>query len=198
MKCYEGVSARPRAGFVLTVLLALLPALALTAQAEPPAAAGAPQSQPATTQPASTATQPTSERQAQIDALNDLIRQKLEARLKERVAQPAPPARPALPRPPAVPPEQAMEQGTGSQAPVDRPGGEVRAQANAGASDCAKGAQAANVDLTPPPPDAPQPKWLCPQPEVEIESVWRGEQANFTFEVTNGGEAPLNIRLKGG
>jgi hypothetical protein len=52
-------------------------------------------------------------------------------------------------------------------------------------------------NLQPPPEDQPQPKLVVDHPRVEV-SVWRGEPAVFDFKLKNGGEAPLNIQLRGG
>lgn len=51
-------------------------------------------------------------------------------------------------------------------------------------------------ELTPPPPDQPQPKMVCKQVKVVGEPVWEGTLGEFTFTVSNEGEAPLAIRIK--
>jgi hypothetical protein len=52
------------------------------------------------------------------------------------------------------------------------------------------------VDLTPPPPDKPQPKLECKQRKVVAQDVWKGKSAEFNFTLTNAGEGPLAIRIK--
>lgn len=47
-------------------------------------------------------------------------------------------------------------------------------------------------------PDGPQPKWNCPEPQQTAEPIWKGKQIEFTFEVRNAGEGPLQILAKGG
>ena len=54
------------------------------------------------------------------------------------------------------------------------------------------------IDLTPPPLDQPQPKFVCDQKKVVAESVWQGKTAEFAFKIANEGEAPLAIRIKPG
>lgn len=58
--------------------------------------------------------------------------------------------------------------------------------------------EAGALDLTPPPPDQPQPRLVCPEPKVTLEPLWANETAVFAFVVRNEGEGPLNIRLRGG
>ena len=55
-----------------------------------------------------------------------------------------------------------------------------------------------SLDLTPPAEDQPQPKFICTKTKDTAEPVWQGAKVVFKFEIANGGEAPLNIRLKGG
>ena len=54
------------------------------------------------------------------------------------------------------------------------------------------------LNLNPPPPTEPQPRWACDALVVEIEPVWAGSSAVFVFNIRNDGEGVLNIRLKGG
>ena len=49
--------------------------------------------------------------------------------------------------------------------------------------------------LTPPPPDQPQPKFVCARPEYEAEPVWFGQLTTFSWDITNEGEAPLRIHM---
>jgi hypothetical protein len=52
------------------------------------------------------------------------------------------------------------------------------------------------VDLTPPPPDQPQPKLVCKQTKMVGDPVWQGKNAVFTFTISNEGEGPLAIHIK--
>jgi hypothetical protein len=54
------------------------------------------------------------------------------------------------------------------------------------------------VDLTPPPPDQPQPKLVVRNTKVRGADVWAGKPAVFRFDLANEGQAPLAIRLTGG
>jgi hypothetical protein len=54
------------------------------------------------------------------------------------------------------------------------------------------------VDLTPPPSGQPQPKFAVKEAVKHLGEVWGSQPMAFAFEFTNEGEAPLNIRLKGG
>lgn len=47
-------------------------------------------------------------------------------------------------------------------------------------------------------PDGPQPKYVCSEPLVNADPVWKGEQIEFTFDIRNDGEGPLKILAKGG
>jgi len=51
-------------------------------------------------------------------------------------------------------------------------------------------------ELTPPPADQPQPKAVCKQTKVVAAPVWQGKTAEFTFTLSNEGQAPLAIRVK--
>lgn len=153
------------AGFLMITLSGL-------ASAEPPAGEQPAASQPAATQPAGAAAAGTKEKDAKVDALSDLIREKLAKKLEERPPQDRPGA----------------ANGAGKPLPVDAR--RVRPRKDFGKG---KG----GIDLTPPPPDAPQPKWICKQAQIEHPPLWRGAPARFTFEITNGGAGPLNLRMKG-
>jgi hypothetical protein len=59
------------------------------------------------------------------------------------------------------------------------------------------GAAPSGLDLTPPPADAPQPKFKANALKFEADA-WVSKQAVFAVEISNEGEAPLAIRLKGG
>ncbi len=54
------------------------------------------------------------------------------------------------------------------------------------------------IDLNPPPPDQPQPKFACQQKKVVTEGVWQGKTAEFSFTIGNEGEALLAVRIKPG
>jgi hypothetical protein len=56
----------------------------------------------------------------------------------------------------------------------------------------------APIDLTPLPPDQPQPKFVCNPKKVVAEGVWQGQRAEFKFTIGNEGEAPLAVRIKPG
>ncbi len=60
---------------------------------------------------------------------------------------------------------------------------------------CSKGTPGS---LTPPPPDEPQPKFVCKEPKITVTDVWKGQPAKFAFNITNEGAGPLQIKLKGG
>ena len=42
------------------------------------------------------------------------------------------------------------------------------------------------------------PRWVCDQPMVTIDPVWRGEPMVFNFTFRNEGSANLQVKLKGG
>lgn len=64
------------------------------------------------------------------------------------------------------------------------------------AKGCSAGAKT-QVDLTPPPPDQPQPRWTLAQDTIEAPPTWKGKDMKFVFHVKNTGEGVLNIQLKG-
>jgi len=88
--------------------------------------------------------------------------------------------------------EGAKDQAAPAATPAAQPAGEGK---EAG---CAGGTTIQKVDLTPPPPDQPQPKFVCKEPKVKLDGVWQGKPAEFKFHIGNDGQAPLAIRLKGG
>lgn len=67
------------------------------------------------------------------------------------------------------------------------------AQKKKGCGDASANAPMAEID-----PEGPQPKLVVEEASVNAEPVWAGSQAAFEFVLSNGGEAPLDIRLKGG
>ncbi len=105
----------------------------------------------------------------------DAIRKLIELKLKEFPK--TPPAR-------KTPPKQAKPRIPG------RPGA-ARPARKAGC-----GGPTSRIDLTPPPPDQPQPRWVCEQPEVDAGRVWRGKKADYVFKIRNTGEGELKILLK--
>lgn len=72
-----------------------------------------------------------------------------------------------------------------------------RSAATAKDKDCGPTVRGPAVDLTPPPPEKSQPKFVCKKSKVVTE-VWQLEVAKFEFEIVNEGEAPLAIKLSGG
>ncbi len=102
---------------------------------------------------------------------------------------PAPASRPAALTPQRV---QLSREAVPSSLPTQNntPGGQP-------AKGCSGGGKV-QVDLTPPPPDQPQPRWTVAQDTVEVPPVWKGSKAEFVFHVRNAGEGPLNIQLRGG
>jgi hypothetical protein len=110
------------------------------------------------------------------DALARAIRAAAEAGQKQQ------PAAGQLPRGAPVP---AVGPGATTQ-PVTQP---------AQAKGCG-GTSGPAVDLTPPPPDQPQPKFACPQLKVVSENVWQNQPVEFKFTITNEGLGPLAIRIR--
>jgi hypothetical protein len=88
---------------------------------------------------------------------------------------------------------QANETSQGTT--VARRANEAKKQEKAGGC----GSKAGNRGrLEPPPPHAPQPKYVCKQPRVERRDIWTGERPTFEFVVANEGAGPLEVRLRGG
>ncbi len=140
-------------------------------------------------QPAVKPAQPDEEQRAtDRESLIKLIRERAEA-ARKAAAEGKPAAQPGRL---AVPPEirkarRNLQRQRLGQTPTTRPAGK--------AAGCGKkGAQA----LTPPPPDAPQPKFVCKQPVAELDTVWKGQKVTFQFVIANEGEGPLKINLKRG
>lgn len=79
-----------------------------------------------------------------------------------------------------------------------QPATQQPADPNAAAGSHGCGATGEALDLNPPPPDAPQPQYVCNTPRVTAEPIWKGESVTFKFTIANGGQAPLNVMLKGG
>ncbi len=66
-----------------------------------------------------------------------------------------------------------------------------------GKQDCGD-REPSKLDLTPPPPDAPQPKFVCEHELVPGKKVWKGEKSHFSWNITNAGEGVLKYTLKAG
>lgn len=148
---------------------------------------------------------------AQREALVRMIEAAIKAQMQanEAAAPTEPPPSPKAPPPaqptPAAPPAQpAQSDAAAAQAPAPgaaTPANTTAAQKPAAAKNdkgCGPTETGAVVNLTPPPLDAPQPKYVCKEPKLVSEGVWQGETAEFTFKIANEGEGPLAIRLRGG
>lgn len=121
---------------------------------------------------------------ADREALEKLILEQVKAMQQSSGAQ-TPPVPPAPPQTGSQAPAHATSQpAPGSQPAASKPG-------------CGPSGPP-TVDLTPPPPDQPQPKLVVKQTKVKVADVWAGKSAVWSFELANEGEAPLAIRLQGG
>jgi hypothetical protein len=107
------------------------------------------------------------------DALAQMIRAAAEEGQKRQAAEQA------QPKPEAKPP-------TGQPAAAGKPAKKEGCGASGNAT----------VDLNPPSPDKPQPKFECKQKKIVADDVWQGKMAQFKFTLTNAGEGPLAIRIK--
>lgn len=128
--------------------------------------------------------------EADREALAKLILAQAIAAQKANEQQPpdtgaTPTAQPA----PAVTQEKKPAQ---AAAPPQVPGSQPAAKPGCGATSTSP------VDLTPPAPDQPQPKLVIKETKVKADKVWGGQQAVFKFPLSNEGEGPLAIRLRGG
>ena len=188
--------------------------VAETAKPAPPAA-----------QPAQAATADTNERlrqagfspgqesklssEADRDALVALIKE--QALAMQQQAQRDGTAAPEAPRPAPAPVPLSAAQAQDAKA-TPPPAGETDQSAKLRTPVSNQPAQAAQpaakpgcgatgeplVDVTPPPPDQPQPKLVVKQLKVKSDDVWTAKQATFVWELSNEGEGPLAIRLRGG
>ena len=50
--------------------------------------------------------------------------------------------------------------------------------------------------LKPPPPDQPQPKFVCKERTLNVGKVWKDHYAKITYELFNAGDAPLRIKVR--
>jgi hypothetical protein len=139
------------------------------------------------------------EAEAEVEAIRKLIEQKMAAQsAAEEAGQPAnTPARPAAQQPARAPKPAATSgvRSLQSEAQAAEDAKQSPAAEKKGGCGAPDGSE---VDLTPPGPDQPQPKWACDTPEVVLEPMWSGEDAVFAFKVRNAGEGPLNIRVRAG
>lgn len=152
-----------------------------------------PAAQPAQSQPTTAPADKEREKQALIEAIK--------ARVAERQKSQPPPAPTSQPLPSTgQPPTPAVN-------PPPRPPGAAQVQPKLpGATQPAsqpttQGAGCHGPEmpaLVPPPPDAPQPKFVCKEQSVMAEPVWSGQQALCVFMITNEGQGALQIQLKGG
>lgn len=58
------------------------------------------------------------------------------------------------------------------------------------------GCGSAGPGLSPPPPDQPQPKFVCANEKIVLDAVWKGERAAFVWEVKNEGAGPLEVQVR--
>ena len=153
-------------------------------QAEKPKAEPQPVEKTAEAQPAESAQppkwpvqegQPMTEEQR--DALAQMIRAAAEEGQKRQTAQ--------------QPPKTDQRAAAAQPSTTTQPGAEAQ-KAGCGATG------GPPIDLTPLPPDQPQPKFACPQKKAVVEGVWQGKMAEFSFTIGNEGEAPLAVRIKPG
>jgi hypothetical protein len=134
---------------------------------------------------------------AERQRLIELIKKRAEAQRKQVEAG-------GRKTPPAVKPKQTPGTvvrppgGAQHQHPVPGPKKPEPAKKPQAKSGKGCGGKDGGVDLTPPPEDQPQPKFVCKELEVSAEPVWQGGKAQFEFVIANEGEAPLAILLKGG
>lgn len=112
---------------------------------------------------------------------------------RDRAAQDSPAAKPVK-APPAGESPKAQADVKSQQAPqrTKPPTPEPESKKKEGCGD------KSNKPAPKPTSTGPQPLWVCKEPKVVAESVWRGQMAEFVFAISNEGEGDLNIKLKGG
>lgn len=103
--------------------------------------------------------------------------------------------------------------GTAAARPIEVPGpGGVESRERVGPTDIDRkpqntgkgqdeagcGGKGETDGLTPPPPDQPQPKYVCKENQITKEDVWKGERPEFVFTIANEGQGVLQVNLKGG
>jgi len=181
-----------RSWWASLLLTIFLPTLVLADQPAAGQQAGASAGGPPASAPAG---QPAGGQQDEAEALRQLILKKIaeaNAAKGQQTTQPAdsprPPTPPARPRPLRPTVESAATQ----------PGAETQPKAQTQPAEAAKGCGSgdSSVDLTPPPPDQPQPRWVCESETVDIGDVWRNQPAVFVFKIRNEGEGVLNINIR--
>ncbi len=94
-----------------------------------------------------------------------------------------------------TPPAPSPVIGAGQPAVTTQPSG---AGAEKGADKAGCGKKGSKQDLTPPPLDQPQPKFVCAQATATVDPVWQGLPIKFEYVISNGGEGPLRIELRAG
>lgn len=67
-----------------------------------------------------------------------------------------------------------------------------------GKAGCGSSGKSAKLNLEPPPADQPQPRLVVENETIELEPLWRGQHAVFTFKIRNEGEGVLNFKARGG
>lgn len=145
------------------------------------------------------------QREALVQMIQAAIKAQIEASQQDGPAErPAPrhaPARPGEPSEPATPAESdtaaAQARPPGAAEPARSTAAEKSPAAKSDKG-CGPTETSHTVDLTPPRLDEPQPKFVCQETKLVSAGVWQGETAEFTFQLANEGEGPLNIRLRGG
>ncbi len=167
--------------------------------AEPPAA-GEKSSTVRTSPPGSVNIPPDTKLESEADRerLAQMIREAALAAQKARQEQGEPAQAPpvvAVPPPQAAKPKPATS--TQPAAPAAKPDDAPHAEGEKKEAGCGSTGGVA-IDLTPPPPDQPQPKAVIKDTKLSIDPVWRGTPAEFVIQVSNEGEAPLAVRLKKG
>ncbi len=128
------------------------------------------------------------------EALIELIKKRAAEYTGEPVPTPAkkPPA--AAPAKKPIPATTKMPAPLVNQKPPAKRQGDKKPDEGKSAG-CKGGSGAA---LTPPPPDQPQPQYICAEPVQKVENIWKGSKANFTFTFKNDGKAPLALRVRKG
>jgi hypothetical protein len=136
-------------------------------------------------------------------ALEELIRKAAIEAQKQNGGDQAP-AKPAEKKPAAATPKAASPMSTVNRSVTEAtPKGQESGDKAKGEKPAAEaghgcGPSGAQLDLTPPAPELPQPKYVCKEPKITATPIWSGQTAEFKFTVANEGEGPLAIRLKGG
>lgn len=96
----------------------------------------------------------------------------------------------------AAPAKSPLATADAKQPPPKKPQPPTKPEEKPAADAAGCGAKGAGVPT--PSPTGPQPQWVCSEPKCVVESVWRGQQAEFVFTIGNEGEGDLHFRLKCG